>query len=323
MTAEIELLNKSLVELSGEEMADLVNLCTEDGISVQAIISNVFGEGYDPSSRYVICVQGPSCSGKSTLAHNIFDILSLNGIECFLLEVDNFYKSFSGAEEDISKYDFDNPGAIAWDRVSSVLRAIRDREEKLPFYEHSFLTHQSSGPFYVENTHPTVIIIEGIYAFNVISEEVFNADGFDPLDSNKKVVPLSVPSVENFKDFKVLKLRLAICHEKSLKVRVARDVIQRGRTREMATSQFKNQVWPATLKWVNSPIFEENIKIIHGSFNVKKVQLLLGAVSQFFVGRPFCFKGIHYDGGVPLDVSSIECSRQCQFQSKCDVILTD
>lgn len=309
---------KNIKELTSHEVNEISSLNNMRGLNIVSIIQKCFGCKYDTNAKYLISIQGSSSSGKSTLAHSIYKILMQSGIECLLLQLDGYYKT---TENKIKGYDFDNPAALDWSKIRNVLKAVENGDQFLPLYEYSFVTKISVGPIMTRNNNPSVIIVEGIYAFNCINSKVFNIEEFDPTNSDKIIENEYIESKIK-SQFKVLKVCLTLCKDKSLAVRIGRDVLQRNKTREEAIEQFNNQVWPATQKWVNSNQFEEDIRIIHGSFNENKAKLFVGSVSFYFTKKMIAFQNVGYD----LDLRylfCIKCSQECRGNMNSKIILED
>ncbi|KRH93434.1 Armadillo/beta-Catenin/plakoglobin [Pseudoloma neurophilia] len=257
----------------------------------------------------VIVIHGPSASGKSTLAKNLQESLSKEH-NVLVLSTDSFYKSF--AAKNIEDWDFDNPGAIDWENVHETLRAIHNGDEMVPFFKYSFFDHKSTGPFYYKNTKPDIIIIEGILALNLFSDE--HLTDFSPIDSSKGKI---VKNTRFYPNFSFLKIKLSICREKMRDIKIKRDILERGRTYERALHQFELQVWPATEKWVENTIFKADIHLIHGTFNESGYRMFFSAITEYFLQKPEI---------LILKTSCIEtipCSRNCFLQTVDGLVLWD
>lgn len=295
---------------------------------IQNTVEQVLGRRYNNKQKHLIVIQGSSSSGKSTLANNIFNLFVENGIECFLLEIDKFYKTYDwgfgkgDVKKRLSQYDFDNPAAIDWEKVNAVLKAIENEDDYVPLYEYSFITKVCNGPIMMKNNFPKIVIMEGIYAFNSINDYVFDLKKFDPHDSSRIIQNQFVKNCNLLTQFNILKIRLAVCKSKSLEIRVARDIIERNKTKEEAIKQFENQVWPATIKWVNNECFKEDIKIIHGSFNDDKIKMLVSVLSKYFLNKSIKLKAIAYNKDLK-EPYKIGCSKECNFLSSAKIVLKD
>ncbi|KAF7684518.1 Uridine kinase [Astathelohania contejeani] len=289
---------------------------------IYSVLTCIYGGIYIPGQKYVVCIQGSSSSGKSTLARSLFNLLTSNGLKCFLLETDKYYKTFPENITDTKSYDFDNPAALDWEKIENVLLALHEDQPVIPCYEYSFITKKSKGPFYIPNNCPDIIIIEGIYSFNTINHKVFDIKKFNPMKSHEMNTPLFKDPSFLFSKFKVLKVRLSVCKSKSFKVRMARDLLLRGKSVEQVIHQFENQVWPATFKWVNSSEFRENIKLIHGTFNKQQTRILIATICRYFTGKFPVQNDFYLDGDFYLK-AAVMCSKECCFESDADLILKD
>ncbi|KAM0677886.1 Uridine kinase [Binucleata daphniae] len=315
-------------ELTTSEIIEMFNISTKNATNLLSHLKKCFGGSYNPNSKYLIAIQGSSSSGKSTIANNLNRLLNACGIESYLLEIDKYYKTFEtpnnceNTEEYVKSYDFDNPAAIDWTKVYGVLKAIEQDAEYLPTYDYSFITKKSNGPIKIKNKYPKVVIVEGIYAMNTISEQIFNVEMFDAFNSAKEIKKEFVKNKNLLLGYNKIKLRLTMCKHKSQRVRTGRDVLQRGKTKEMATYQFLNQVWPATTKWVNNINFKEDIKIVHGSFNNKKLRVMLALFTFYFTGKYTIYKEAKYNTDCFEDFS-VECSGECSKKSSFCIVLDD
>lgn len=258
--------------------------------------------------KFLIAIQGSSSSGKSTIAENIYRMMKSNKVEVFMLSLDCYYKTYK--HTDLREYDFDNPGALDWEKIDGVLNAIDNDEEFIPTYSYSFITKKCDGPIYIKNNRPSVVIIEGIYAFNPINEYQFNIEKFDPLQTAKKINDEFVRNTKKY-TFRMLKVKLSMCKSKSLEVRIERDVKQRNKPKEESLLQFENQVWPATQKWVNNDIFMEDLKIVHGSFNEDVVIVLIEELANYFIEKKVRIDGLYCDSNLK-HCFSVHCSGECR-----------
>ncbi|ORD96748.1 URK [Hepatospora eriocheir] len=127
----------------------------------------------------VYLVQGPSCSGKTTLSKYLYNKLISIDIPTVLLSTDMYYKTFKDklTYDKIIGYDFDNPAALNWDALSDTFKAYGTRQREIPISSYSFQTKKQEI-FKIDNIYPKVIILEGIYSFNLFSKKFFNIKEF-------------------------------------------------------------------------------------------------------------------------------------------------
>ncbi|KAM0687169.1 Uridine kinase, partial [Conglomerata obtusa] len=303
-----------IIEIAPEEFLQGYENTTMEGSSLYAKIAKCFNGKYDPKKKYLIALQGSSSSGKSTLANNMYQLFIACGFRCYLLELDKYYKTFEWSEDKIQRefsilnYNFDNPAALDWGKIHNTLRAIDNDEDFIPTYEYSFISKICSGPINIKNNYPNIIFVEGIFALNTINKIVFDLKTFSPYSEIENNQNEYIQNINKYR-FNVLKVKLTVCKKKSLEIRAGRDVIQRGKSKALAIAQFEKFVWPATIKWVNNEVFEEDIQIIHGSFN-HKTKLFIGAISFFFLGKCVTIKNLKFNGDFAANFN-VECSGEC------------
>ncbi|KAM0672313.1 uridine kinase [Ordospora colligata] len=293
------------IDMVEEELNDVTE-CRRGVKDLRQVIYKYFDGCYDPSRRYIICIQGATSSGKSTFAKSIHRMLGENGINSHILALDAFYfDSISFNEE----YDFDNPASLNWESVFEVLEAIRDEK---PYIEHSVYYKVKYNPTVKyekrPNPKPRVLIIEGIFAFNTINEKIFNIAEFDPYNSSKDIKEEFVDRKMDMGDFKILKVFMGHCASKILSVRLKRDLAI-GRKKEKVLNKFFAMTFPSTLRWIYSSIYSGFIKIVHGNFNAKKSNAVLEELGQYFLKKKVAIpdaKEVNFFGE-----GEVECTGEC------------
>ena len=162
---------------------------------------------------------GGSCSGKTTLARLL--VLALGTDRCRLLRQDNYYKDQSARfDRDGGSVNFDHPDAIDFELLTQHLSELKQGKTiDLPMYD--FVTHTRSPKR--EAFVPTeIVLVDGIL---ILTQ--------DPL---VEVLDHSV-YIECQSDLR-------------LERRLARDTVERGRTREGVVAQFQSQVDPMHKQFV-------------------------------------------------------------------------
>ncbi|KCZ77209.1 hypothetical protein H311_01784 [Anncaliia algerae PRA109] len=213
----------------------------------------------------VICIQGPSASGKSTLSDAIRFLLRTAGKNVFVLNIDNFYRTKPKNNE---YYDFDNPGTILWDKVYEILQAFDNKEDKLNIYRYSFQNAESTGPIQIDNKKPEYLIIEGLFAHYLFADHFFDTKNVTPQKRLNEIENSFVKNTFKFNNFSVLKIALTISKDKLLDVRLKRDTQKRKKNIDLIKWQVNEQVWPATEKWIYKyEITKPDLVIDNGSFN--------------------------------------------------------
>ena len=181
----------------------------------------------------VIGIAGGSCSGKSTLARNLVNLLG-DG-KTVRVSQDNYYKDQSVySEGEREKINYDCPAVVDIDLlVYHLSRLIDGRPIKKPIYD--FATHTRVGGY--DLVHPeNDIIVEGVLIF-----------------TDKKL-----------RDLMHLRIFLDITADVRLARRVLRDTKERGRTPELVKKQWFDSVeimyqkYVAPTKHYADFIFTEN-----------------------------------------------------------------
>lgn len=114
------------------------------------------------TTHHIVLVGGGSCSGKSTLARNIFRELSqFASVE--KISIDDYYKDLSGRNfETLDEYNFDTPDAIDSKLLFTHLSALLSGKT-VSRRHYDFKTHSVSYSD-VEVKPADFIIVEGIFA---------------------------------------------------------------------------------------------------------------------------------------------------------------
>jgi len=114
------------------------------------------------TDHHIILVGGGSCSGKSTLARNIFrELGQFASVE--KISIDDYYKDLSGRSiATLDDYNFDTPDAIdsklLFNNLNTLLSGTPVKRRHYDFKTHSVNYHEIE-------VHPSAfIIVEGIFA---------------------------------------------------------------------------------------------------------------------------------------------------------------
>lgn len=288
--------------------------------SIDRIIKYKFGDQYNQKDKYLIVIQGATSSGKSTVAKQLYQLLINNNVNTKLIGLDSYYLSPDNPLEEDDNYDFDNPASLDWSSIVEVLKALENDDQDLPVYFRRTSRSDINKKEYLPNTYPSVVIVEGIYAFNVINHYKFNLDELDPNNSDKAISREFVESDHNLDGFKVLKIFLPLCKNKLWEIRKSRDM-KLKKPFECIKKRFEGMIWPDTLRWVYSTLENNDIQITHGNFNEKKMNYLIRQLVLFFSE-----KEISYEKQLEDDLSDefkVKCSGECNFLRNSHLILDD
>ena len=166
----------------------------------------------------IVGIAGGSCAGKTWLADRISESL---GEQAIRISQDNFYLDRSylplGRR---ARLNFDHPRAIDWESFERVLRTCAARKKfSVPRYD--FETHSRAPGESVFEAAP-VAIVEGLWLFRR-------------------------PSIRDLFGLKVfIRAPQELCVER----RLARDVRERGRTREQVLAQMEQHTLPMFERFV-------------------------------------------------------------------------
>jgi len=166
----------------------------------------------------VIAIVGGSGAGKTFLANKLTTEF---GDSASIVRLDNFYKDLSHLDfTEREKTNFDEPSAIDWTEFKSVFETIiSGKDAYLPVYD--FCSHTRKPERLLFRATP-VVIVEGLWLIHEAwLRKLFSFSIF--VESSEKL---------------------------RLERRIARDVNERGRTRESVISQFKKHVSPMHDKFV-------------------------------------------------------------------------
>lgn len=126
------------------------------------------------ASAQVVCVAGPSSSGKTIFTNRLKKLLEQQGVQSLVLSMDNYFHNKENLKPDASgKYDFEAVEVVNVSLFRQQLRALLDGEAViLPRYNF----HTGKKEY---DTQPTllpqagIVFVEGIHALNY--DDVFGA----------------------------------------------------------------------------------------------------------------------------------------------------
>ena len=167
---------------------------------------------------YIIGLAGPSCSGKSSLAHRLAGMLPG---PTTILPLDAYYQDLAGLPENARQnFNFDHPKALDYDLLLDNLEGLsRGQPVEKPVYLFPAHVRAPQG----EQVHPgTYLIIEGLFAlyWEKIRALLNAAIYVEAADS--------------------------LC----LQRRLQRDTRERGRTSESVLAQYEQTVRPMCAEFI-------------------------------------------------------------------------
>ena len=214
----------------------------------------------------MICVAGPSSSGKTTFTNRLRIELKARGIEPLMISMDNFYlsktlKSFPKDEN--GKNDLEHVDALDLKLFDELLyKLIQGQPVKLPIYDFKTDKRDFTEPVILKENQP--IIIEGIHGLN------------------PKIAP-SIPDSEKFKIFIAPLIQYKIDNENPIPIadvrlirRMVRDYLFRGASAELTLSSWAS-VRKGEYRWIypycDSADYVFNSELSYELFVMKKYGL--------------------------------------------------
>jgi len=189
-------------------------------VYVKGLLDDIDRNWRENKRPLLVGIAGGSGSGKSTLADAVLKTL---GGRVLVIEQDSYYACcgrLSVAERD--KRNFDHPDAVELALLGEHLRELKaGNAVERPFYD--FLTHSRLAK--TEPLEPTpVILVEGLFLF-------------------------VEPELRELFDLRVF---VDVAADIRLQRRIARDVRERGRTKESVIKQYNETVKPMHDKFIAS-----------------------------------------------------------------------
>lgn len=145
------------------EHKELINLCETRHNNMLAELGNNIKQNID--NIKIICVAGPSSSGKTTFTNRLRIELLTKGIKPLMISLDDYYKNSGYPLNEDGTPDFEHIEALDLDLFNEqILALISGEEVKLPTFDFKTRTTSFSDPIKLEENQP--IMIEGIHALN-------------------------------------------------------------------------------------------------------------------------------------------------------------
>lgn len=168
----------------------------------------------------LLLIGGASCSGKSSIANTIAKVMK--GVRVTVCSIDDYYRDLCLNEgEDISDHNFDDPETVdAESLIDDVEMLLNGFAVHTPIYDyglHGRVGFRIVGPC-------DLLIVEGLFA-------------------------LYYPELVALADLCVF---VDCCEDKRLYRRLARDIEQRGQSRESVLKQYKLNVEPMYEKVISN-----------------------------------------------------------------------
>ena len=200
------------------------------------------------SNTLTIGIAGGTGSGKTTIAHNIAEVV---GSAVVLLDHDAYYRDLSGISADErAKINFDHPDALENELLLEHLLSLKAGKciEK-PVYD--FATHMRKEDTIRIESAP-IVIVEGI-------------------------LPLAIPELRNALDIKIF---VDTAADIRLIRRIRRDIEQRGRSFGSIRQQYYETVRPMHQAFVEPSKQYADLIIPEGGENRIAIDLVIKSIQQ-------------------------------------------
>lgn len=195
-----------------------------------------------------IGICGASGSGKSTLAESLRSAL---GDRCLVLQQDCYYRDHSHLPfEERTQLNYDEPGIFDHDALLADVGALM-RGEPITRKGYNYAEHRRDDTEELIQP-PEVLILEGIHSFH-----------------DERLCKLMY-----------LKLYVNVDADICLLRRIERDIIQRGRSIESISEQYRQTVRPMFEKYIRNYIGQADVIVANGGKNARIVEILVGYVSD-------------------------------------------
>ena len=150
--------------IRNKNLTDFVNMCETRHNNSLCELGNIIKQNIN--ELRLICVAGPSSSGKTTFTNRLRVELLTRGIEPFLISIDDFYLPKSEAPKDeFGNPDLEHIKALDIELFNNQLASlIKGEEVSLP--EFNFKVGKRFWKKPIKLSSNTIILIEGIHALN-------------------------------------------------------------------------------------------------------------------------------------------------------------
>lgn len=231
-----------------ETDVDFINMCETKHNDMLADLGRIISQ--DIENIRLICIAGPSSSGKTTFSNRLRIELMSRDIVPLRISLDMYYKPKDMCPKDeFGEYDFENIEALDLEKFNDDMLALINGEEvRLP--EFDFVTGQKTygKPIKIDNKTP--IIIEGIHALNdALSYAIPKHQKFKIY-----IAPQFQINIDNHNPISYTDIRLLR--------RIVRDRATRGTSAE-GTLAMWNSVRRGEFKWIYP--YQENCDYVYNS----------------------------------------------------------
>ena len=193
-----------------------------------------------------IGICGASGSGKSTLADSLAAAL---GDRCLVLQQDCYYKDHSHLPfEERCKLNYDEPGIFDHDALLADVQSLMNGQP-ITRKGYDYANHRRADTEEII-TPPDVLILEGIHCFH-----------------DERLLQLMY-----------LKRYMNVDADICLLRRIERDIMERGRSIDSISDQYRTTVRPMFEQYIRNYINLADVIVARGGKNARIVEILAGYV---------------------------------------------
>lgn len=198
---------------------------------------------------FVIGVAGGTCSGKTTVAERLVDLVGTDRLA--LIRQDAYYIDRTHqAFDDRARANYDHPDAFDWELMNQQLAALL-AGETIPLPVYDYADHNRSKDVVMVAPAP-IVVFEGILAlYDAALRELFDLSVFVDTDPDVRLIR-----------------------------RLKRDVRDRGRTPDSIMNQYMTTVRPSHIQFIEPSKRYADVIIPEGGHNDRALDVLLARISS-------------------------------------------
>ena len=198
---------------------------------------------------FVIGVAGGTCSGKTTVAERLVDLVGTDRLA--LIRQDAYYIDRTHqAFDDRARANYDHPDAFDWDLMNQQLAALL-AGQTIPLPGYDYADHNRSKDVVMVAPAP-IVVFEGILAlYDASLRDLFDLSVFVDTDSDVRLIR-----------------------------RLQRDVRDRGRTPDSIMNQYMTTVRPSHIQFIEPSKRYADVIIPEGGHNDRALDVLLARISS-------------------------------------------
>jgi len=220
--------------IENNKFLDLINLCeTRHNRELSHLADKIVG---NIEKIKLICVAGPSSSGKTTFTSKLKIELQSRGYEPFMISMDNFYKTKNYPKDKNGNDDYEHIKALDLNLFDKVIyNLITGNEVRLPKFIFGIRKREYTAPVKLKENQP--ILIEGIHGLNpLIAPSIMPENKF-----NIFISPITTIRIDDHSPISSTDLRLIR--------RMVRDAATRKTNPDDTLKQWKS-VRNGEFKWI-------------------------------------------------------------------------